>query len=401
MIVPDQNFRINPQRAIYVTGLIDDALVSRLTPQILRLQSVNRLPISVYIDSPGGSVNSMETILRLLNLTDQDSSGPCNIVTAVTTRAASAAADLLSSGDYALAFPNSSILYHGLRTFEKNPLTFEATSMLANALRVSNDYYAMTLARKIEDRFSFRYVTVRNDFDKFRADKSAPSMSDLDCFVEIIAAKLSGGAKKVWMKAKDRHGRYQDLLDSVLNKTKLRRNSATRKLAEVEAENINAIVAFELKTNKKNPQWSFRTEGLGRLADDFFLLNEYITTYSSDRLQRWCTSFGKWTLPTSEAEEIEKIADEKERSEKLVEKVRPILQPIWSFFVALCHALQEGENELTAIDAYWLGLVDEVIGETDLWTLRDLFEVQPDPPSSETNEKENNNTEEAPAPAGT
>lgn len=132
MIVPDQNFRLNPQRAIYVTGLIDDALVSRLTPQILRLQSVNRFPISVYIDSPGGSVSSMETILRLLNLTDQDSSGP--------TRAASAAADLLSSGDYALAFPNSSILYHGLRTFEKNPLTFEATSMLANTLRVSNDY---------------------------------------------------------------------------------------------------------------------------------------------------------------------------------------------------------------------------------------------------------------------
>ena len=256
----------------------------------------------------------------------------------------------------------------------------------------------MTLARKIEDRFSFRYVTVRGEFDKFRADKSAPSMSDLDCFVEIISAKLSGGAKKVWTKAKDRHGRYQDLLDSVLNKTK--RNFATQTVAEIEAESIKAIVAFELKTNKKNPQWSFRTEGLGRLADDFFLLNEYITTYSSDRLQRWCTSFGKWTLPPNEVEEIDKIADEKERSEKLVEKVRPILQPIWSFFVALCHALQEGENELTAIDAYWLGLVDEVIGESDLWTMRDLFEVQPDPPSAETNEEEKNNTEKAPAPAG-
>lgn len=323
----------------------------------------------------------METILRLLNLTDQDSSGPCNIITAVTTRASSAAADLLSSGDYALAFPDSSILYHGLRTFEKNPLTFEATSMLANALRVSNDYYAMALARKIEDRFSFRYVTVRSEFDKFRADRSSPSMSDLDCFVEIISERLSLAAKKVWTKAKDRHGRYQDLLDSVIPK-KLRRNFATQTIAEIEADNIKAIVAFELKTNKKNPQWSFRTEGLGRLADDFFLLNEYLSTYHSDRLRRWCTSFGKWTLPANEAVEIDAITDEKERSEKLVAKVRPILQPIWSFFVALCHALQEGENELTAIDAYWLGLVDEVIGKTDLWTTRDLAEVQPDAPES-------------------
>jgi hypothetical protein len=395
LIVPDPNFRLNAQRAIYVTGQIDDALVSRLTPQILRLQSANRLPISVYLDSPGGSVSSMETILRLLNLTDQDSSGPCNIVTAVTTRAASAAADLLSSGDYALAFPNSSILYHGLRTFEKNPLTLEVTSMLANALRVSNDYYAMALARKIEDRFSFRYVTVRSEFDKFRKDKAAPSMSDLDCFVEIISTKLSDGAKKVWTKAKERHGRYRDLVDTVL-KRKSAATIAKQSVAELEADHIKAIVAFELKNNKKNPKWSFRTEGLGRLADDFFLLNEYVTTYSSDRLKRWCTSFGRWTLPTKEAEEIDAIQDDKERSEKLVAKVRPILQPIWSFFVALCHALQEGENELTAIDAYWLGLVDEVVGESSLWTMRDLAEVQPDPPSdTEPNEEAKANNQEA------
>jgi enoyl-CoA hydratase/carnithine racemase len=44
----------------------------------------------------------------------------------------------------------------------------------------------------------------------------------------------------------------------------------------------------------------------------------------------------------------------------------------------LCHALQEGENELTAKDAYWLGLIDEVIGE-DLYTIRDLMEYEDDP----------------------
>jgi ATP-dependent protease ClpP protease subunit len=378
LIVPNPNYRINPSRAVYVTGVIDDGLVARLTPQILKLQSANRLPISVYIDSPGGSVNSMETILRLLNLSDQDSSGPCRIITAVTTRASSAAADLLSSGDYALAFPSSSILYHGLRTYEKNPLTLESTSVLANALRVSNDAYAMALARKIEDRFSFRYVTVRNEFEALRSERNAPWLTDLDCFVEIITAKLSDGARKVWSKAKDRHGRYQALLDSVLKRAKT--DLSKRSIAEVEADSIKAIVAFEVKTNKKNPKWSFRAGGIGRLADDFFLLNEYVMTYSSERLRNWCTSFGKWTLPQNEANEIDAIADEKERSEKLVEKVRPILQPIWSFFVALCHALQEGENELTATDAYWLGLVDEVIGEDALWTTRYLEEFTPDPP---------------------
>ncbi|WP_348260154.1 hypothetical protein, partial [Salmonella enterica] len=80
------------------------------------------------------------------------------ILTAVTTRASSAAADLLSSGDYAIAFPDTTVLFHGVRTFEQSPLTVETTSLLANFLRINNSVYAMSLARKTEDRFAFRYV---------------------------------------------------------------------------------------------------------------------------------------------------------------------------------------------------------------------------------------------------
>jgi hypothetical protein len=37
---------------------------------------------------------------------------------------------------------------------------------------------------------------------------------------------------------------------------------------------------------------------------------------------------------------------------------RDYFLPFSSFFVALCHALQQSENKLTAIDAFWLGLID-------------------------------------------
>src|SRR3989442_15484916 len=106
-------------RAVHVNGMINKDLVSRITPQILKLQSLNRQPITVYIDSPGGAVISMEHILRLLKLSNQDAESPCHIITAVTMRAASAAADLLSSGDYAIAYPTSTVLYHGLRRYEE------------------------------------------------------------------------------------------------------------------------------------------------------------------------------------------------------------------------------------------------------------------------------------------
>ncbi len=81
-------------------------------------------------------------------------------------------------------------------------------------------------------------------------------------------------------------------------------------------------------------------------------------------------------------------APEASRNALLVKKVRPTLEPMWSFFVALCHALQEGENELTARDAYWLGLVDEVMGVAELPSMRVIVEYKADPPKQEENEKE-------------
>jgi ATP-dependent protease ClpP protease subunit len=168
LIVPQPAYRPNPTRALFLTGEISPELVAQLTPSILRLLHESRDPITVYIvDSPGGSVSSMERILSLLNSSDQDFRTPCQIITVVTERAASAAADLLASGDYAIALPESSILYHGVRT-PLRTATAEQTSMLAHYLRMSNDYYAMELARKIEFRFTFRFAQLRGDFDKFR-----------------------------------------------------------------------------------------------------------------------------------------------------------------------------------------------------------------------------------------
>jgi hypothetical protein len=62
-----------------------------------------------------------------------------------------------------------------------------------------------------------------------------------------------------------------------------------------------------------------------------------------------------------------------------LEKLRPHFQPAWSFLVALGHALQEGENELSALDAFWLGLIDEVLGSSDLPLTRYFAEFHPDP----------------------
>ncbi len=319
----------------------------------------------------------METLLRTLKLSDQDSADPCHIITAVTIRAASAAADLLSSGDYAVAYPHSAILYHGIRTQENNPLTVESASVLNTLLRRSNDIYAIELARKIDDRFSFRFVFARNHFDAIRQKHADQQLSDVQCFVEFIEEKLSTQAKKLWQRAKARHSRYNEMFNMVLKKVK----GDVEKMgtAQLQAVFLKAIVEYELKANRQDPSWSFSGGGIERLTDDFFLLNEYMGVFSGDRLQRWSAEWGKYVVPSELAKEIDAIADEKERTKKISETIAPFVEPLTSFFAALCHALQEGENELTAEDAYWLGLIDEIVGRDDLLCLRHFEEDKPDP----------------------
>jgi hypothetical protein len=282
-----------------------------------------------------------------------------------------------------------------MRTQESNPLTIESTSVLTNILRRSNDIYAAELARKIDDRFSFRFLFARSEFDKVREKHPNQQLSDLECFIEFIDGKLSTEARKVWQRAKDRHGRYRDLFSTVLKRVK--GDIAKMSVAQAEAAAIKAIVEFEVKANRDDQSWSFRGGGIERLTDDFFLFHEYLSGVAGDRLQRWSTNWGKYIVPSEVVKEIDAIADEKERSKKLNETVGPLLEPLTSFFAAFCHALQEGENELTAVDAYWLGLVDEVVGEDQLLCLRHFEENKPDPVPNKNEEKKGKGDEEVAA----
>lgn len=370
MITPNADYRLNPRRAVYVTGPLNDEAVARLTPRILALQSESREPICVYINSPGGYPRCAEALLNLLKLSNQDIAEPCRIITAVTVQAASAAADLLASGDYSIAFPQSTILHHGVRQSTGDPSTLESTGRLNEQLRISNTHYAMELARKSEDRFRFRFYSVRDEFASVRAKKNSPHLSDYDCFVAVIEEKLSVDAKKIFHKAVKRAERYKDLINSVAGGSG-REDAKT--LMSVQAVIIKAIVDFEVSGTSSNETQDFRFGGMRRLVDDFYLLNEYLTGNSNQKLDEWCTTFGRLFLTAEQQAEVDVITDDTEKQKRLIEINKPILQPMLSFFTALCHALQEGENELTATDAYWLGLVDEVVGE-NTWNLRLLHE---------------------------
>jgi ATP-dependent protease ClpP protease subunit len=100
----DRMKMIDYERSVFVQGVLDDTLFSNLTPRIIALRKKSEKPITVFIDSPGGSLGAEEAIRGLLHTPDQ-MGRTCWVNTVVTGRAFSAAAVLLTSGDYIIAYP--------------------------------------------------------------------------------------------------------------------------------------------------------------------------------------------------------------------------------------------------------------------------------------------------------
>lgn len=377
--VPQIEFRPNPLRSISLNGEINQDLVYRLTPSIIRLQHESRDPITVYIDSPGGSVASASSILRLLRTPALDTSLPSRVITVVTSLAASAAAILLTSGDYAVAFPGSLIHFHGVRTSRQNPITVEEAADVAKDLKAGNEASAVALARS--RNFFFRFLSLRSDFDDYRA-KNPNVATEKDCFIGMISERLTPLGLEVIKKAEIRYKRYESLSERIFGASAIQKQLKLMQKSEMpenyrklEAEMLKVIISFEISSNKNNSHWTFADVGLAQLTDDFYLLNEYIGQHKNDWIEEFCGYWKDIILDEVETEAIARLPEE-ERKAARVQKITPVLLPLWLFFGAVCHVPQEEENPLTPHDAFWLGLVDEVSG-ANLPTLRRLVERKP------------------------
>lgn len=85
--------RLMKDRIIFLEGVVDDRMSSVVTAQLLFLSSLDsKSDITLYIDSPGGSVKSGLTIVDVMNYISSD------ISTINTGMAASMGSVLLSSG---------------------------------------------------------------------------------------------------------------------------------------------------------------------------------------------------------------------------------------------------------------------------------------------------------------
>ena len=100
--------RLLKNRIILLSGEIDDILANSVVAQLLYLDSLNHDDISLYINSPGGSVTAGMAIYDTMNFVKSDVSTIC------LGMAASMAAFLLSSGEMKKRYvlPNAEVMIH-------------------------------------------------------------------------------------------------------------------------------------------------------------------------------------------------------------------------------------------------------------------------------------------------
>ena len=100
--------RLLKDRIIILTGEITDDSANIIVAQLLYLDSINHDDISLYINSPGGSITAGFAIYDTMNFIKSDVSTICIGI------AASMAAFILSSGKKGkrYALPNAEVMIH-------------------------------------------------------------------------------------------------------------------------------------------------------------------------------------------------------------------------------------------------------------------------------------------------
>ena len=100
--------RLLKERIIFLSGEINDNVANSIVAQLLYLDSLGNSDISIYINSPGGSISSGMAIYDTMNFIKSDVSTICVGI------AASMGAFLLSSGTKGKRYilPNADVMIH-------------------------------------------------------------------------------------------------------------------------------------------------------------------------------------------------------------------------------------------------------------------------------------------------
>lgn len=413
----DLNLNIDWDRSLFIDTTIDDDLVRRLTPTILSLRQKSTEPITVAIDSPGGSLSALDVLLGLLTGPTQ-CGATGRIVTVNTNHAFSAAANLLAFGNYAVALKHSDILFHDVRWNGMRDVTPTKARNAAKSLQEANDNFAQKLADRIVHRLIWNFIDQRSEFDKYGASfpqiltryqsalgdygRPIPGKKHIDIagFATCLYARLSVQNDELIDNVMERLSKWV-LLRGLAESIPTYRPKGSRKAGLLDgAKYLHKVLGgqstnFDKSTGDikllltlliaemsySDGNTSLFPGNLDEATRNFML----IKSMNDSRHRRSATELmlrNKFVFFDENLEEVDE-----ERKKALISEMMPFAQLFWLFCVSLSRELFEGEHVLSPADAQLLGLIDEVAGGGPIESKRE-FQEKTDRESAEAKEED-------------
>ena len=281
------------------------------------------------------------------------------MVTVATGYVASCAADMLALGDYAIAYPHSQIHYHGTRQ-KDDEITLEKIPFIAASLRATNEQYAFRLAARMFRRMVF-HIAMTAGQTTTSSDLIGPvqlfDAKQMPSCVGYLKEKLKTQPELVKLTS-SKQEKFTKLVESLRP-----REGSAGSMIDVndQAGLFKHLIDLEMRANPGLELMNI----LPMIEEDYSQIRDFLFGMYQRNMKSIIGSSGTVFLTPEETDQllVEEQKGKKERFNFLVNTVSPRLEPLWFFVVSLCRALQEGEYPMTPEEAYWAGLVDEVVGK--------------------------------------
>lgn len=130
--------RLFKQRTVLIFGAIDDKLARDVTARLLALASDSDKPIDVYVNSPGGHVESGDTIHDMLRFVD--ATAPVRLIGTGWVASAGALIYLAGRKERRVCLPNTRFLLHQPLGGVRGPavdIAIEATEIVKARERIN------------------------------------------------------------------------------------------------------------------------------------------------------------------------------------------------------------------------------------------------------------------------
>jgi len=373
--------------------------------------------VTVYIDSPGGAVICVDQLLSHF------AANNINMVTVIPKFAASAAAILATFSDYAVAYPQARLVYHGGR-LQHSEVTKEVAQAMMHSLEWNNEQVSRRVARQIFKRLAHRFSHYRDQlFEIMRELKQKNGQHEVLMLTQSppLAAYIEFCCQDIAITPD-----YRKLLEecvqriALLNNIRSQKESLTGKawestLGETLHEAAGDIMrgklgdSADIKARRKELAQAYINEhthlnndlplyytvvltlisldharegekfGIDRLLLDkvteiYLEMRHFLQDRQTyDEIRQQALNYAGLLMNEQSLERLGDIFEMLQRDQELSqedqqifdkfhESVEALGKPLYFFALAIARTIQSNDFELTGPQAYKLGLIDEVKG---------------------------------------